>query len=90
MPRRSPRRIVLAAAGVSLLFAVALPATAADGARSSKRCKASQVRHTVTYKVRKGGPTRRARGCAPRKARRLAGSVPVSYTHLTLPTTPYV
>jgi hypothetical protein len=75
MPRRSPRRVALAAAGVSLLFAVALPATAADGARRSKGCKASQVRHTVKYKVRKGGRTRRARGCAPRKARRLAGSV---------------
>ena len=76
MPRRFPRRAACAAAGVSLLLlGGALPAAPADGARKAKRCKSSQVRITVKYKVRKGGSTRRARGCAPRRATRLAGSL---------------
>ena len=77
---RSSRIAASAALGLALCV-TAVPA--ADGARKTKRCKASQVRQTVTYKTRKGGRTQRVKACVPRRAPVLAGSlraaVPVAF-----------
>ena len=79
MPRQSTSRTgrsfrIAASAALGLALCVtAVPA--AEGARKSKRCKASQVRQTVTYKTRKSGRTQRVKACVPRRAPKLAGSL---------------
>jgi hypothetical protein len=77
---RSIRLIACAALGLALCL-TAVPV--AEGARKTKRCKASQARQTVTYKTRKGGRTHRLKACVPRRAPTLAGSlraaVPVAF-----------
>ena len=79
MPRQSTSRTgrsIRLAASAALGLALCVTAVpAAEGARKSKRCKASQVRQTVTYKTRKGGRTHRVKACVPRRAPTLAGSL---------------
>ena len=45
----------------------------------------SNVLRVATYNIHKG-----VRGVGPRRRLEIHNLVPVSYTHLTLPTTPYV
>jgi hypothetical protein len=61
-----------AAIAIAVLVAGAPPGLTAESAAKRKRCKASQVKQTVTY--RKRGRKHRVKGCAPRMGK-VPGSI---------------